>query len=91
VLADEPTGNLDTASSDEVFKLMRHSHAEAGISFLIVTHDPRLAARCDRIIELVDGRVANDGPTAAPAAEPAPGAPGAPRETPIARSTAGRV
>jgi len=64
VLADEPTGNLDTASSDDVFKLLRHSHAEAGISFLIVTHDPRLAARCDRIIELVDGRVASDGPPA---------------------------
>ena len=72
VLADEPTGNLDTASSDEVFKLLRHSHNEAGISFLIVTHDPRLAARCDRIIELVDGRVANDGPTAAPADKPEP-------------------
>jgi lipoprotein-releasing system ATP-binding protein len=62
VLADEPTGNLDTASSDEVFKLLRHTHVQAGVSFLIVTHDPRLAARCDRVIELVDGRVASDGP-----------------------------
>ncbi len=70
VLADEPTGNLDTASSDEVFKLLRHSHAEAGISFLIVTHDPRLAARCDRIVELIDGRVANDGPPAPPLVPP---------------------
>jgi lipoprotein-releasing system ATP-binding protein len=60
VLADEPTGNLDTASSDEVFTLLRSMHAELNISFIIVTHDPRLAARCDRVIELVDGRIARD-------------------------------
>ena len=60
VLADEPTGNLDTASSDEVFALMRRMHAELKISFLVVTHDPRLAARCDRVIELVDGRIVRD-------------------------------
>ncbi len=60
VLADEPTGNLDRASSDEVFALMRHMHVEINTTFLIVTHDPSLAARCDRIIELVDGRVAQD-------------------------------
>ena len=60
VLADEPTGNLDQVSSDEVFALMRRMHAELRISFLVVTHDPRLAARCDRVIELVDGRVARD-------------------------------
>lgn len=60
VLADEPTGNLDTASSDEVFALLRHMHAERGTSFVVVTHDPRLAARCDRIVELVDGRIARD-------------------------------
>ncbi len=60
VLADEPTGNLDTASSDEVFALMRRMHAELNTSFLIVTHDPRLAARCDRVIELVDGHIKRD-------------------------------
>ncbi len=60
VLADEPTGNLDTASSNEVFALMRRMHAEQHTSFLIVTHDPRLAERCDRIIELVDGRIERD-------------------------------
>ena len=58
VLADEPTGNLDTHSADEVFALMRRFHAEEGTTFLIVTHDPRLAARCDRVVELVDGQVA---------------------------------
>jgi lipoprotein-releasing system ATP-binding protein len=64
VLADEPTGNLDTASSDEVFLQLRRLHAERGISFIIVTHDPRLAARCDRLVELIDGRVARDEPIA---------------------------
>ncbi|GAB3364185.1 MULTISPECIES: ABC transporter ATP-binding protein [Giesbergeria] len=61
VLADEPTGNLDTASSSEVFALLRRIHAERGTTFIVVTHDPRLAARCDRQVELVDGRIARDG------------------------------
>jgi lipoprotein-releasing system ATP-binding protein len=58
VLADEPTGNLDTHSADEVFALMRQFNREDNTTFLIVTHGPRLAARCDRTIELVDGRIA---------------------------------
>lgn len=65
VLADEPTGNLDTASSDEVFALLRRMHAELNISFVIVTHDPHIAARCDRVIELVDGRIERDEATTA--------------------------
>jgi lipoprotein-releasing system ATP-binding protein len=73
VLADEPTGNLDTASSDEVFALMRRMHAELNTSFLVVTHDPRLAARCDRVLELVDGRLVSDGAPAAPVAPAASG------------------
>jgi lipoprotein-releasing system ATP-binding protein len=68
VLADEPTGNLDRASSDEVFALMRRMHTELNTSFLVVTHDPRLAARCDRIIELVDGRIERDERTGVAAA-----------------------
>ena len=60
VLADEPTGNLDTRSSNGIFELMRRFNREQGTAFMVVTHDPRLAARCDRIIELVDGRVAGD-------------------------------
>jgi lipoprotein-releasing system ATP-binding protein len=62
VLADEPTGNLDTRSADEIFALLREFNVKAGITFLIVTHDPRLAARCDRIVELVDGRIVSDRP-----------------------------
>ena len=62
VLADEPTGNLDTHSADDVFALLRQINRQAGTTFLIVTHDPRLAARCDRIIELVDGAIVSDRP-----------------------------
>jgi lipoprotein-releasing system ATP-binding protein len=60
VLADEPTGNLDTASSDGIFELMRRFNREFGTTFLVVTHDPRIASRCSRIIEIVDGRVKSD-------------------------------
>lgn len=60
VLADEPTGNLDTKSADQIFALLREFNREQRIAFLVVTHDPRLAERCDRIIELVDGRIVSD-------------------------------
>ena len=60
VLADEPSGNLDTENADAVFDLLREVNKTSGTTFLIVTHDPRLAQRCDRIIELVDGRVVSD-------------------------------
>ncbi len=60
VLADEPTGNLDTQSADSIFSLMREVSKASGTTFLIVTHDPRLAQRCDRIIDLVDGKIASD-------------------------------
>ena len=60
VLADEPTGNLDTQTADEVFALLRRFNEERGTTFLVVTHDPRLAQRCDRIIDLVDGRIHSD-------------------------------
>jgi len=62
VLADEPSGNLDTKSADSVFDVMRNVNETSGTTFLIVTHDPRLAQRCDRIIELVDGRIVSDKP-----------------------------
>ncbi len=61
VLADEPTGNLDTHTADDIFALLREVNVREQTTFLIVTHDPRLAARCDRIIELVDGSIVSDG------------------------------
>lgn len=57
VLADEPTGNLDTKSADDVFALMRRQNLQKGTSFLLVTHNMHLAARCDRTIRVVDGRI----------------------------------
>jgi lipoprotein-releasing system ATP-binding protein len=57
ILADEPTGNLDRASADEVFALLRRFNREHGSACLIVTHDASLASRCDRRIELIDGHL----------------------------------
>jgi len=62
VYADEPTGNLDTASSDRVIELLQDWNAQHDTAFVIVTHDPGIARRCRRVIELVDGRVVADGP-----------------------------
>ncbi|MCE4556302.1 ABC transporter ATP-binding protein [Roseateles cellulosilyticus] len=58
LLADEPTGNLDTRSAEAVFTLLRRFSAEAGTAVFFVTHNPELARRCDRTIEVVDGRIA---------------------------------
>ena len=57
VLADEPIGNLDTKSANGVFEVMRQVNKNSGTSFLLVTHNLDLARRCDRIIEVVDGRI----------------------------------
>jgi lipoprotein-releasing system ATP-binding protein len=57
VLADEPTGNLDTATGDQVFELMREFNRDWGTTFLVITHDPRIAERMDRILRIVDGRL----------------------------------
>jgi len=65
VLADEPTGNLDTKSADLAFDLMREINQTHRTTFLIVTHDLRLARRCDRIVEVVDGRITSDRPNVA--------------------------
>jgi lipoprotein-releasing system ATP-binding protein len=55
LLADEPTGNLDSKSADAVFDLLRQVNREHGTAILFVTHNAALAARCDRIIQVVDG------------------------------------
>ena len=57
LLADEPTGNLDTGTADDIFRLLRRKSDEYGTACLFVTHDPGLAERCDRIFTLVDGRI----------------------------------
>jgi lipoprotein-releasing system ATP-binding protein len=60
VLADEPTGNLDTVNTDLAYDLFRRINAETGTAFLIVTHDQSVAQRTDRILEVCDGRLVQD-------------------------------
>ena len=60
VLADEPTGNLDTESGAQVFELLRRVSERHRTAFLVVTHDERIAARCDRVLTMVDGRIRSD-------------------------------
>ncbi|HKT19271.1 MAG TPA: ABC transporter ATP-binding protein [Stellaceae bacterium] len=58
LLADEPTGNLDGATGRQVIDLLFRLHKDSGATFLLITHDPELARRCDRIITLIDGAIA---------------------------------
>lgn len=60
MLTDEPTGNLDTKNSNQVFDLFRKINSEYGTAFLIVTHDRRIAQQTDRILEIEDGRLVQD-------------------------------
>ena len=57
ILADEPTGNLDTKSADGVFELLQSVCKEQGTTVLFVTHNPLLSARCEKTIEVVDGQI----------------------------------
>lgn len=57
LLADEPTGNLDRATGAAVMELLFAMRAESGSTLLLITHDPALAARCGRVIEMADGRI----------------------------------
>jgi lipoprotein-releasing system ATP-binding protein len=57
LLADEPTGNLDTKSADSVFALLRKVSTEQGTSVLFVTHNPELAERCDKTLQVIDGKM----------------------------------
>jgi putative ABC transport system ATP-binding protein len=60
VFADEPTGNLDSRSSDEVLRLLRQAVDEFGQTVIMVTHDPAAAAHADRLVTLRDGRIVHD-------------------------------
>jgi putative ABC transport system ATP-binding protein len=60
VLADEPTGNLDSATGAEIVDLLLRLRAEHGMTIVLATHDSAVAARCDRVVRLKDGRVADD-------------------------------
>jgi putative ABC transport system ATP-binding protein len=60
ILADEPTGNLDTRSGDEIAGLLRDVSKQYNRTIIMVTHDPRIAAYADRIIFLKDGRVVDE-------------------------------
>lgn len=69
VLADEPTGSLDSASSEQVFQILRDLVDKRGKTVVAVTHDLDLAMRMDRRVELVDGRIVRDAAAPVPAAE----------------------
>ena len=59
-LADEPTANLDSATAESLLDLMVRMNHERGVTFLFSTHDPRVMKRARRIVQLVDGRIAED-------------------------------
>jgi lipoprotein-releasing system ATP-binding protein len=62
LLADEPTGDLDEPTADSLHALLREMHAEHGLTSVIATHNPRLAAACDRVLRLEGGQLRPDGP-----------------------------
>jgi putative ABC transport system ATP-binding protein len=57
LLADEPTGNLDSASGQQVIELLEELNARTGLTLIVVTHDPNVARRAQRVLVLADGRI----------------------------------
>ncbi len=68
LLADEPTGNLDSGNAESVAGLLFELYRELGMALVIVTHDHALAAKCERLVQLADGRIVGDNPESAAAA-----------------------
>ena len=66
ILADEPTGNLDSKNSAEIMELFRRSNKELKQTIIIITHDEKIAEQCDRIIVLSDGKIISDGTNGSP-------------------------
>ncbi len=66
LLADEPTGNLDSATSEQVLDLIGRLQQQLGLTVIMVTHDPLIAARADRVLHMVDGQFVSDRRAAAP-------------------------
>ena len=60
VLADEPTANLDSKTGNELISLMRRLNSEQGITFVFATHDPKVMDAATRVVQMVDGEVAED-------------------------------
>ena len=75
LFADEPTGNLDSKTSEEILALLVALNREHGRTVVVVTHEPDVARRCDRTVQLKDGRVVLDTRAERTAVTPAPGAP----------------
>ena len=93
LLADEPTGNLDTRTSHEIMEIIRRLNREQGVTVIVVTHEPDIAAYADRVITMRDGKILSDEhqtAVATPAdAEPRAAATGAPGAAPVAAKASG--
>ncbi|MCK5587840.1 MAG: ATP-binding cassette domain-containing protein, partial [Candidatus Lokiarchaeota archaeon] len=63
VLADEPTGDVDTKTGDEILDLMHDLNRNLGTTLIVITHDPVVAEHCDRLVRIVDGLIATDKAT----------------------------
>jgi len=61
ILADEPTGNLDSRTSIEIMELFQRLNGEAHITVILVTHEPDIASYCRRVVRFTDGRITSDG------------------------------
>ena len=71
IFADEPTGNLDVSTGEEIVDLLFARRAETGATLLIITHDRKLAQKCERVLTMADGLIVSDTKTDAPAKEAA--------------------